>query len=73
MNNKTFIIICCIFSLIIAIQSVIQVTHITFIVPNETNAYNLGNILGIAVRVLGSIVIAVYFMKRYFENRKPVS
>ena len=73
MNKKTFFIICCVFSLIIGIQSIIQATHIAFIIPNKTIAFNFGHVVGIAARVLGSVMIAFYFLKRYFENRKSVS
>ncbi|MEO9022898.1 MAG: hypothetical protein ABI237_10800 [Ginsengibacter sp.] len=73
MKKKIFFIIACVFSLIIAIQSIIQLTHVTFIVPGEGFTYNSGHVAGIAVRVLGSIVIAFYFLKRFLDGRSAIS
>lgn len=73
MNRNNFFIIALVFSLNIAIQSAIQLTRVSFIVPGETMAYNFGHITGLIVRVLGGIVIAAYFMRRFYESRRSGS
>ena len=74
MNKRIFLITACILFLIIAIQSILHAfAPEAIIIPTESLSYNFRRAVGTAARILGSVAISLYFMKRFLNNGKIIS
>jgi len=67
MDSKIFFITACTFFLIIDIPFIIQAFAQGLFIHRESISFNFENVTGIAVRILGSILISFYFLKFYLK------
>lgn len=74
MSKRVLIIAACIFTFIIAVQSIIHAfAPGGIIVPDESISFNIGHAAGTAANILGSIGISIYFLNLFGDKKGIIS